>query len=78
MLLSEWNIDEAKEVWLEGWKQGWKEGWRQGLEEGRKQAYLEFAKTALSKGIPVEVVQELTGLDVNTIAKLASNCSAGA
>ncbi|MDR2101512.1 MAG: hypothetical protein LBP43_02970 [Treponema sp.] len=67
MLLSEGNIDEAKEVWRE-----------EAREEGRKQAYLEFAKKALSKGIPVEVVQELTDLDVDTIAKLASNCSAGA
>jgi hypothetical protein len=34
MLLDEWNLDEAKEVW---WEEGWEEGLEKGLEQGRKQ-----------------------------------------
>jgi hypothetical protein len=38
MLTTEWDIDEAREVWLEeGWENGWEEGLEKGLEKGREE-----------------------------------------
>jgi hypothetical protein len=34
MLLEEWNLDEAKEVW---WEEGWEQGLEEGIEKGREQ-----------------------------------------
>jgi len=46
MLLTEWNTEEAKEVWYE-------EGWEEGLEKGREEI-LEL----LSRGYTVEAIRE--------------------
>lgn len=76
MLLTEWNQDEALEVAREeareeGHEEGLQEGRREGLEEGREEGWkesIEFtARNALIKGIPVQTVQEITGLDMNAI-----------
>jgi predicted transposase/invertase (TIGR01784 family) len=56
MLLTEWNIDEAKEVWQ---------------EESREKRDKEIAKNALNEGASVEFIQKITGLDIDTIAKLS-------
>jgi hypothetical protein len=56
MVLTEWNIDEAKEVWQE-------EAWEESREE--------IARNALIKGIPIDTISEITGLDVDTITKLS-------
>jgi hypothetical protein len=56
MLLTEWNIDEAKEVWR---------------EEAREESREEIAKNALVKGVPVDTISEITGLDINTITRLS-------
>jgi flagellar biosynthesis/type III secretory pathway protein FliH len=55
-----------KEGLSEGRKEGLSEGRKEGLSEGRK----EIAKKALSKGSPVEFIQEITGLDAETIHSL--------
>jgi predicted transposase/invertase (TIGR01784 family) len=52
MLMSEWNQDEALEV---------------AREEGREDGLELAAYNALTKGISVQTVQEITGLDLNTI-----------
>ncbi|MDR1948620.1 MAG: hypothetical protein LBQ38_04445 [Spirochaetaceae bacterium] len=37
MLLAEWNIDDAKEVWQEeAWEEGLEKGREEGLEKGQK------------------------------------------
>ena len=59
MLLTEWNIEEAKEVW-----------WEEGREEGREERDIEIARNALAKGIPLDVIHEITGLDIQTIQSL--------
>ena len=61
MLITEWNTEEAKEVWYE-----------EGMERGRE----EVAKNALKKGLSVEMIHDITGLDTETINKLA--CLRGA
>jgi hypothetical protein len=66
MVLSEWNIDEAKEVWRE-------EALEEGLEQGREQGYKKIVKNALAKGYSIEAISELTGFDNETITRLARN-----
>ena len=55
MLSTEWNPELAKEVWYE-----------EGMEKGRE----EIARNALVKGLPIEIICDITGLDVETIKKL--------
>jgi len=66
MLLEEWNIDDAKEVWQEEARE---EGREEGLMKGREESSLTIARNLLLKGSTLEFVQEITGLDPETIAK---------
>ena len=61
MLTTEWNWDDALAVRYE-------EGLEKGIEEGRE----EVARKALAEGATIEFVQKITGLDVETIKRLAS------
>ena len=61
MLITEWNTEEAKEVWYE-----------EGLEQGREEGRAEIARNALKKGLPIEMIHDITGLDTETINKLKS------
>ena len=65
MLLTEWNLEEAKQVWFE---EGREEGLEKGLEEGLEKA----ARNALAKGSSIEYVHDITGLDKETIKNLAA------
>jgi predicted transposase/invertase (TIGR01784 family) len=60
MLMTEWNWDDAKEVWFE-----------EGREEGLKTAKKEDARNALAKGFTPEIISEITGLDVETVRQLS-------
>ena len=76
MLITEWNTEEAKEVWYEegmeeGLERGREEGREQGLEQGREEGREEIARNALEKGLSIETIHDITGLDINTINKLA-------
>jgi predicted transposase/invertase (TIGR01784 family) len=71
MLNTKWNWDDAKRIWQEeAREEGYEEGLKEAREEGRKEVSLETAKKALSKGLPLEIIQELTGLDAETISSL--------
>jgi predicted transposase YdaD len=97
MLMSEWKIEDARQVWLEegvelglvrgreegleqgleqgreeGLEQGREEGLEQGREEGLEQGLEAAARNALAKGIPVELICEITGFDVEALERLAS------
>jgi len=52
MLMTEWNLDDAKQVWYED-----------GLMDGKE----EIARNALAEGASIEFVQKITGLDMDTI-----------
>jgi predicted transposase YdaD len=56
MLFTEWNWDDALAVRFE-----------EGREEGRE----EIARNALMEGIPTEIIQKITGLDIETIRHIA-------
>jgi hypothetical protein len=59
MLLHEWNMDTALAVRFE-------EGMERGIEQGMR----DVALNALDEGLPLEVVQKITGLDIETIENL--------
>ena len=56
--------------WLGGLERGIEQGIEQGLERGKREAALEVAKAALAKGIDLETIQEITGLDEKTLRQL--------
>ena len=58
----------------EGKAQGLQEGKAQGLQEGKaqglQQSKIEIAKKMLSKGMPLDLIVEMTGLSEEEIKKL--------
>ena len=76
MLLTEWNAEEAKVVWREegmeigmgiGMEKGMGIGMEKGMGIGREEGIgigrEEVARNALAKGIPLELIHDITGLD---------------
>jgi predicted transposase/invertase (TIGR01784 family) len=61
MLFGEWKLEDALVVERE-------EGLEEGIERGRE----EVAKNALTKGVSVEFISEITGLSTETIQSLAN------
>jgi predicted transposase YdaD len=61
MLMTEWNWDEALAVRYE-------DGREDGIEESRE----EIARNALAEGSSLEFIKKITGLDMETIKRLAS------
>ena len=58
-------IDEAREEGLE-------QGLEQGLERGRHEGQLELIHKMLSKGLPLKVVSDVTGLSSEELEALLS------
>jgi hypothetical protein len=59
MLFTEWNWDDAKQVWQE-----------EAREDGREEGVIAVAKKALYKGMSISDVQDITGLDIEVIESL--------
>jgi predicted transposase YdaD len=72
MLLTEWNMEDAKKVWFE---EGREEGREEGIETGIEKNKIEIAKNAMAMGFPIEQVHKLTGLDIETIQALSYKSS---
>ena len=66
MLVAEWDMETALEVREE-------EGFERGREEGREEGMENMARNALAKGLPLELICEITGLDPETIAGLQAS-----
>ena len=64
MLFTEFNIDDAKEVWLE-------EGREEGVALGELRAKRQLAKNLLSMGMPVDKISIATGLNAEQIEPMA-------
>ena len=65
MLLTEWKMEDALAVrYEEGREEGWEEG------EGNKQR--EIAKNALAKGLSIDIISAITGLNIEDIKRLAA------
>jgi hypothetical protein len=69
MIFTEFNIDVAKEVWMEEARQDGREA---GLEAGMEAGLEKAAKAALAKGFSISDVAGITGLDEGTLTKLKS------
>jgi predicted transposase YdaD len=63
----EYGLEEGIEQGLE---KGLEQGLEQGREQGREEGIMATARNALAKGFPVEIVQEITGLDMETVKAL--------
>ena len=55
MLMTEWNWDDALAVRYE-----------EGMEDGQE----EVALNALIEGLPIEIIQKITGLDMETVKEI--------
>jgi hypothetical protein len=60
MLFDEWKLEDALVVERE-----------EGREEGEERKQTEIAQNALAEGLPVEIIQKITGLDSETIKQLS-------
>jgi hypothetical protein len=68
MLLTEWNIEDAKKVWFEeGMEEGWEKGMEKGIEKGMEKGMEKVARNALAEGISIEFVNKITGLNEETL-----------
>ena len=77
MLLTEWNTEDAIAVRAEeAWEEGHERGLEEGLGEGREEREIEIAQNALAKGLTIEFVHEITGLDLETVEKLKAEMQA--
>jgi predicted transposase/invertase (TIGR01784 family) len=76
LLYTEWNMDDALAVrYEEGHEDGIELGIERGIEQGREEGLIEgkliIARNLLAKGMSCEFVQEITGLDLETIQTLS-------
>jgi len=69
MLYVEWDQEEALAVRYE---EGIEEGMERGREEGIEQGLEQTARNALAEGVSLELVQKITGLDLETIKSLGA------
>jgi predicted transposase/invertase (TIGR01784 family) len=74
MLITEYNRDEEMEALCE---EAWEYGLEEGLEKGREEGIINTARNALAKGITVETVREITGLDKEVVEQLAMRSEQG-
>ncbi len=65
-----WDLKSAMDTY---YKEGFDEGFGEGEERGEKKKAIETALKALDKGLPLELIQELTGLSVSEIEKLSAS-----
>ena len=71
MLLTEWNWDDAKEVWQdEAREQGRELGLEKGRIEGYSEATIEIARKMIELGDSTEKIHVVTGLPLETINQI--------
>jgi len=63
MILTEWNTEDAIAF---ARNEGREEGW----EKGREASNIEIARKALTEGVSLEIVQKITGLDLEAVQGL--------
>jgi predicted transposase/invertase (TIGR01784 family) len=61
-----------EEGWTEGREEGRSEGREEGWSEGREERDIEIVKNALAKGLPIDIISTITGLDVENIRQLSA------
>jgi len=86
MMVAEWDMETALEVREEegfergieigekrGVKIGFDQGRSEGRNEGRSEGLIDTARNALAKGYTPEQVRDITGLDMETLARLRNH-----
>jgi predicted transposase YdaD len=63
MTQTEWNWDIAREIWQE-------EAREEGLSQGRDIEREVIAHNALKEGLSTEMIQKITGLNINVIEEI--------
>ena len=63
MLITEWNMEDALAVRFD-------EGLERGLVQGLERGIETVARNALANDVPMELVQKITGLDMEVIKKM--------
>jgi len=63
MTTAEWNWDTAKQIWQEEVRE-------EALSQGREIEREVIAHNALKEGLSVEMIQKITGLNINVIEQL--------
>jgi len=66
-MLLEWNLEEAIAAWRE---EGLEEGLEKGIEKGREEGREEIVRNAITKGIPLDLINEITGMDIKSIQNI--------
>ena len=69
MLITEWKMEDALAVRFE---EGREEGWEEGREEGWEEGRTDIVRNALAKGVPLELIHDITGLDIEKIKSLSA------
>ena len=64
----EWALKD--QAYRDGKDEGRKEGKKEGLEEGSTTKAIEIAKSMLEKNMDIDLISELTGLNINEIKAL--------
>jgi len=60
--------------WIAKWEaRGEARGIAAGEKKGRQEGIYEIARNALVKGLPIDVIHDITGLDIETLEQLAMN-----
>jgi hypothetical protein len=70
MLVAEWNWDKFVEVRDREAKEMAAKSREEGREEGIEKGKLETARKALAKGLPLDVISEITGFDIQTVQRM--------
>ena len=70
-----WSRRMAEHDRVSGLNFAREEGLEEGQKKGQEAAALNIARNALAKGLAPELVQEITGLDLDAIKQLATELS---
>jgi len=62
-----WSRRKAEHDLISGLNYARDEGMEKGLKEGQEISKKNIAKNALTKGLPIEMIHDITGLDLETI-----------
>jgi predicted transposase/invertase (TIGR01784 family) len=61
---------EMREIAQMDWEYAEYHARKEGKKEGREEEKIEIAQNALAAGLSIDIVQKITGLDVQAIEKL--------
>ena len=76
MIFTEFNLDDAKEIWFEegmergmekGMEKGMKKGMKKGMEKGMEKGKLEAARAMFAEGDSLDKIARITKIPLETL-----------